>query len=168
MKKKTKIIITSITLAGLMFVYYNYDYKYVPKYSIVENDNTELFLAKYRYGNVYIVKSKDMIDRVKKESFNDIIVLDARSELDPNMEIISSYEITDKEARNDVIEIIMEYEKMFPSEWSRSIESMRLEWLIHNILYDIDYERHRTDNVDFDNSDEKEYNNQFLNKVLKI
>ena len=168
MKKGKKIIITSITVAGLMFAYYNYDYKYVPEYSIVDRDNNSYWQAKYRFGNIYIVKSKDMIKKVRKESENDVIILDARTDLDPNMEIVSSYEITDKEARNDIIEILMEYERLFPTEWDRSIESMRLEWFVHNMLYDIDYERHRTDNVDFDNSDEYEYEKPFLNKIFKI
>ena len=169
MKKRTKIIITSVTLAALGLAHYEIDYQYSPEYAILNtNDNPDYWKAKYRFGNVYIVKTKEMIDKIEKESEYDIIILDARSDLDPNMEIISSHEISDKEARNDIIEILMEYEKLYPSDWNRSIESMRLEWLVHNMLYDIDYERHRTDNVDFDNSDEREYQRDVLNKILKI
>ena len=169
MKKKRKIIITSITIAGLALAHLEFDYSYKPNYTIMDTiDNHNIWKAKYRYGNVYIVKSMEMVEKVDKESDHDIIILDARSDLDPNMEIISSFKITDKEARNDIIEILMEYEKLFPSEWNRTIESMRLEWFVHNMLYNIDYERDRTDNVDFDNSDEIEYNIKFLNKVLKI
>ena len=164
MKKKTKIIITSITVAGLLFLHCQHDYQYVPKYSVV-GKNYNYWEAKYRYGNVYIVKK---INAINKVNDNDIVILDDRDDQDPNMEIISSHEITDKEARNDIIEIIMEYERCYPSKWNRTEESMRLEWYIHNMLYDIDYERHRTDNVDFDNSDEDYYNKHILNKILKI
>lgn len=164
MKKKTKITITSISLAGLLFLYSQNDYQYVPKYSVI-GENYNYWEAKYRDGNVYIVKK---LSAIKKVNESDIIILDDRDENDPNMEIISSHEINDKEARNDIIEIILEYERRYPSKWNRTIESMRLEWYIHNILYDIDYERHRTDNVDFDNSDEEYYNKHILNKILKI
>ena len=169
MKKKTKIIITSITLAGLLFLHSCNDYKYVPSYSIVENnDNNDYWEARYRYGNIYIIKSKKLIDKIRKISENDIIILDERENVDPNMKVISSHEITDKEARNDILEIIMEYERLFPSKWDRTIESMRLEWFVHNLLYDIDYKRNHTDNVDFDNNDELQYQHPILNKILKV
>ena len=165
MKRKTKIIITSITLMGLLFVRIEKNYVYTPRYSIVDNNKKNIWQAKYRYGNVYIVKD---LSYIKKVNDNDIIVLDARSDPDPDMTIISSYEVTDKEARNDVLRIIMEYESCYPSDWDRSMESLRLEWFIHNTLYDIDYKRDHTDNVDFDNSDEKEYYHPILNKILML
>ena len=165
MKKKTKIIITSITLAGLLFVRCENNYVYTPNYSIVENHNNKIWQAKYRYGNVYIVKD---LNYIKKVDVNDIVVLDSRNDKDPDMTIISSYEVNDKEARNDILEIIMEYERLYPSDWNRSMESMRLEWLIHNALYNIDYKRNHTDNVDFDNSDESDYCYPILNKILML
>ena len=165
MRKKTKIIITSITLAGLLFAYYNYDYKYVPQYVILDNDANDYFIAKYQYGDVYIVKTLSAIEYVNE---NDIIVLDQREDDNPSMQIISSHKISDKNIRNDIIEIIMEYEKRNPSAWNRTPESMRLEWFVHNFFYNLNYKRNHTDNVDLDNNDEEQYNNVILNKVLKI
>ena len=45
---------------------------------------------------------------------------------------------------------------------------MRVEWIMHNISYFFDYERHRTTDVDLDNNDEKVYNNTILRKILKL
>ena len=145
--------------------YYNYDYKYVPKYEIIEDKKNPFFTAKYRYGSVYIIKDLREIDSIDE---NDIIILDQRNKSNPNMKIISSHEITDKNIRNDIIEILLEYEKMYPSKWDRTIESMRLEWFVHNLFYDINYKRDHTDNVDLDNDDENKYQNKILNKILKI
>ena len=166
MKKKTKIVITSITAACMLFAYYNYDYKYVPEYQVIEcNNKSNIFKAKYRNGNVYIVKSLKEIDYINE---SDIIVLDQRYKDDPNMKIISSHEINDKNIRNDIIEILLEYEKLYPSKWTRTIESMRLEWFVHNLFYDLNYKRNHTNNVDLDNNDEDKYQNKILNKILKI
>ena len=165
MKRNSKIIITSITAACLLFVYYNYDYKYVPSYSVVHSINNGIFLATYRYGKVYIVKN---INIVKDVDENDIVIIDQRDGKDPNMKVISSHRIVDRDIRNDIIEIISEYEKLYPSKWNRTINSMRLEWFIHNIFYDLNLKRNHTDNVDLDNNDEEKYNKEYLNKILKI
>lgn len=165
MKRKSKIIITSITAACLLFIYYNYDYTYVPEYQIIECNSSKYYKARYRSGNVYIVKNlKEIVD----VGDNDIIILDERNKNDPNMKIISSNKISDKNIRNDIIEILLEYEKEYPSNWNRTPESMRLEWLVHNVFYDLNYKRNHTDNVDLDNNDENKYQNTILNKILKI
>ena len=165
MKKKTKIVITSITTACLLFVYYNYDYKYMPKYEIIADNPSPVFTAKYRNGNVYIVKNLNDVDVVSE---NDIIILDERNKKDPNMKVISSHEIYDKEIRNDIIEILNEYEEMYPSKWNRSLESMRLEWFVHNFFYELNYKRNHTNNVDLNNNDEEKYQNDVLHRILKI
>ena len=75
MKKKTKRIIVSITAALMMFVYYNYDYTYVPQYEIVgTNYSSKKPYAKYRYGDVYIVKSEKQINKILDA--NQILVVD--------------------------------------------------------------------------------------------
>lgn len=166
MKKKAKRIIISVTAAFLLFVYYNYDYKYVPQYEIVGevNNHTKPY-AKYRHGNVYIISSLDEIDNVNE---NDVIILDQRDIPNSNMKIISSHLIRDKEARNDILEIIMKYENENPSKWNRTIETMRIEWFVHNFLYFFDYQRDRTTDVDLDNNDEKKYQDSILQLILKM
>ena len=56
---------------------------------------------------------------------------------DSEFKIYDSYKIRDKESRNEIIEVLMHYEKENPSKWCRTKESMRLEWYIHNILHDL-------------------------------
>ena len=163
MKKRTKRIITSITAALMLLVYYNYDYKYVPNYEIVCKSNH--CFATYSKGNVYIVKN---INKIPNVSPDDIIIIDDTKSNDPDFKIISSYLITDKNIRNDIIEIIFEYASLHPSKWNRTRESMRLEWFVHNFLYQFNYERNRTTDVDFNNNDEEQYKKEFYNKILKI
>ena len=168
MKKKTKRIIVSITVALMLLVYYNYDYKYVPQYEIVDTKESNIKLyAKYRYGNVYIIKNEDDIDSFERNPY-DVFIIDQRYGVDPNVKIISSCEINDKEARNDILEILLYYEKTHPSNWDRSILSLRIEWFIHNILYGFNYQLDHTSDVDLNNNDEEIYNRYFWSKILKI
>ena len=168
MKKKTKRIIVSITAALMMFVYYNYDYTYVPQYEIVgTNYSSKKPYAKYRYGDVYIVKSEKQINKDSNNPY-DVFVIDQRKNADPNIKIISSCEINDKDARNDILEILMQYEKDHPSKWDRTIESLRIEWFVHNILHFFNYKTDHTTDVDLNNNDEEKFKNDFYGKILKI
>lgn len=167
MKKRTKVLITSVSLALLMFVHYNIDYKYTPEYEIVSEQETGYY-ANYRGGKVYIVKDEEDIKTLDLEE-GDIVVIDQRDyEPDPNFLIIDSYKVTNKEARNDVIEILFTYEKKFPSKWKRTRKTVRLEWYVHNKLYEYGIERQHTTDVDLNNKDEEVYNNDIYNNILKI
>ena len=166
MKKSTKKVITSISLAFMLMVYYNYDYKYVPEYEIVSNYNLPYY-ANYRNGKIYIVKDLEEIDYLNLD-INDIVIIDQRDLEDANIKIVSSFLINDKKVRNDIIEVLFNYEKEYPSNWERTKESLRLEWFVHNMFYDLNYERHRTNDVDLNNNDEKKFHKIFLNKLFKI
>ena len=166
MKKKTKRIITSISAALLLFVYYNYDYKYVPQYEIVCNNKTHCY-ASYRNGNVYIVKDIKQMKNIDIDE-NDVIVIDNRNSKDPDYKILCSYLITDKNARNDIIEILCQYEEEHPSKWNRTKESMRVEWFVHNLLHIFNYQTDHTTDVDLNNQDEEKFNNEIYQKLLKI
>ena len=168
MKKKTKRIIASVTATFLLlFVYYNYDYKYVPEYEIVGFLNNSKPFATYRYGNIYIVKNEKNVPSELDNPY-DVYIIDQRKGDDPNIIIISSYEITDKDARNDILEVLLEYEKMYPSEWNRTIESLRIEWFVHNFLHFFNYKPDHTTDVDLNNGDEEKFSNKIYGKILKI
>ena len=77
-------------------------------------------------------------------------------------------ELIDKDKRNEILEILCCYEREYPSNWDRSIESMRLEWFMHNIGYDNGLATNRTKDVDLNNGDENKYNNKVLSKILRI
>ena len=84
------------------------------------------------------------------------------------MVIQNSYCITNKETRNDILEIINYYEVMNPSDWDRSIESMRLEWFCHNVSYYMNYKKDCSFEVDLNNKDEKKYDSEVLRRLLRI
>ena len=167
MKKRSKVIITSLSLAAFLFVYYNIDYKYEPSYKIVGEMNSIKPYATYSKGSVYILKNKDQIKKLNLLE-DDIVIIDQRKGDNPNMQIISSYSITDRNTRNEIIDIMQEYNTRYPSEWKRTTESLRLEWFVHNFLYGFDYKLDHTTDVDFDNNDEEKFNKPFINHLLKI
>ena len=88
---------------------------------------------------------------------NDIYIIDDRKSLNPDMAICDSHKIRDKKFMNEIIDLLLEYEKENPSNWNRTKESMINEWIMHNISYDLDFKRESTERVDLDNKDEKKY-----------
>lgn len=163
MEKKLKLCIGAFISTVGIISYYNYDYKYEPEYEIINEDA----YAKYRNGYIYI-GDKAYLDSVDAKE-NDICILDDRCSTEPNMKIYNSYRITDKDVRNDILCVMLEYDKMMHSDnWNRSIESMRLEWLVHNVCYDLDIETDRTVDVDFTFDEEEKYDKEVLRKILKL
>lgn len=84
------------------------------------------------------------------------------------MIICSSCEIKDKDIRNDILEVLCCYEEMYPSDWDRTIESMRFEWLCHNMAYYVNYKVDDSSEVDLNNSDESKYNSKVLSRIFRI
>lgn len=161
MDKKKRILsgILALWLIGNI----SYDHKVLPKYEIVINDN---YFANYSNGKVYI-GSKEYIDTLTDISASDVLIVDGRNSDDPYMKILSSYKINDSNIRNEILEIINEYEKMHPSSWNRSINSMRVEWFVHNFLYYFNYETERTKDVDFNNSEQEMYSKKLIKDLFK-
>lgn len=155
-----KILITTIILA----IYLNYKHQYNPQYKILSN--TKDAFAQYEDGFIYI-GNKKYIDNIKIKD-GDILIEDKRLEEDPDIVIYDSYEIKNKDLRNTVLEVICCYEKENPSNWNRSIESMRLEWFIHNVCYQFKYKPEHTMDVNLNNADEEKYNNKIIQNILKI
>ena len=83
------------------------------------------------------------------------------------MEIYNSYEFRNRDEMMDILEVLQEYERRYPTNWYRTNPSMMNEWRIHNILYDISFERSHTREVDFDNLDEEIYDSKLLTKIFK-
>ena len=118
--------------------------------------NEEAF-AKYSDGMIYIGDFEYIEDVKQFCNDEDILVLDRRYGYDPDMKIYDSYKIMDKSKQIEILEVICEYENMYPSSWNRTIDSMQREWDAHNILYYMNYKRYRTTDVDLDNEDEEVY-----------
>lgn len=141
------------------------DHKYKPDYRIINSDEDN-FCAEYPDGCIYI-GDDDYLDSISTNE-GDVLVEDLRIGNDPDMCIHDSYKIKDKDDRNDILEVICLYEEMYPTEWDRSIESMRLEWFMHNLGHEFDYKKDHSDDVDLDNDDEEKYDNKVLRKLFRL
>ena len=161
-KKYTKAIL-SISLITSLMVFYNHNHEYSNNYEIIGSTA----YARYEDGNIYI-GDEEYINSLTNICENDILVVDERNSTDPNFKIIDSYRIKDKDIRNDIICAICDYNNEYPCNYYRSIESMRLEWFVHNIAYHLNYEVDRTRDVDFEISEEDDYDNKVFSKLFKL
>ena len=160
LKKKLIILGLSLSIIG----YTSIDYFYTPKIEISEDGDS---FARYSLGKVYIGDHKYLKSLDNIEEF-DILVEDLRGEKDPNMKVYNSIKINDRELVNEIIEILLEYERQNPSKWNRTAESMRVEWIMHNLSYLFNIERNRTLDVDFNNGDQEKYDKIVVRKLLKL
>ena len=171
MDKKNKIkLLAGLSSALALSLYLPYEHEYNPSF-VIHEETADMPFASYKNGDVYI-GNKYYIDEVMQKAKDGDVFVECgyRSDngyLDPNIKIYSSYKINDKDLRNDILMIILIYDNLYPSDWNRSIESMRVEWTVHNLLYDIGYERARTRDVDLDNLEEEKYNNKILRRIIK-
>ena len=133
-----------------------------PQYEIL--DEKDGAYAIIPAGKVFI-GNMEFISNINHDE-NDVLIVDERDS-NENVKIIDSYKITDKDIQNDILCIIEDYEKRYPSKWERSIESMRTEWQAHNDFYNINYRKSSTVDVDFENNVENFYNNEIVKKIFK-
>ena len=165
MKSKDKKKILCATAACLLLVAYTNKKVYHPNYVILNEEDGPF--AEYSIGYVYIGDS-EYLRNLKNISSNDVLIRDERDDDDPNVVIINSYNIINKEIRNEILEILQYYEMMYPTNWNRSIESMRLEWLCHNASYYFNYEVESSYEVDLNNKDEEKYDSEVLRRILRL
>lgn len=160
---KRKALMISLILISLSFQKDNELNK--PNIEIMENSN---YFGKYSKGKIYI-GDINFLKALNNKENGDVLVLDARdSKDDPCLKILDSSSIIDEKDRDDIIKVLCRYEELFPSDWKRSFDSMKIEWYVHNLLYYLNIERDRTKDVDLNNADEEMYNNKVLKKVLKV
>lgn len=121
----------------------------------------------YSKGNVYICNSKDEVEQIKLFcNDEDVIVLDQTFYKDPNVKIVSSYKISDKDDMYAILSIIKEYFSNNENGWDRSLYSMENEWIIHNICSNMFILKSSTDDVDLNNRDENIYNIKILGSII--
>ena len=162
-KKKKKLLLASAAL--LCLAAYPYKKHYHPQFEILNEENGPF--AKYSNGYVYI-GSEYYLSNLNNISENDVLICDERYKRDPNMSVYQSYNIDDADIRNEILEIMCVYETMYPSDWDRTIESMRLEWLYHNVSYFFKYKTTHSADTDFNNADESIYDNEVLSRVFRL
>ena len=94
MNKKNKKKLLCLTATCLVLIGYTSKKKYNPNYIIIDNPDGPF--ASYSDGFVYI-GNKEYLLNLTNITENDVLILDDREALDPNLEIYNSYLITDKE-----------------------------------------------------------------------
>lgn len=163
--RNSLIVLTSLAFT-LTLVTPKPFHKNQSKYTINQECTTYGPFAKCSSGNVYIGDELEINYIKENVDQNGIYVVDERSNKDSNMKIISSANIKDKNKMNDLLEILIEYEKIYPSNWNRTISSMMNEWEIHNLCSSASIASYRTNDVDLNNEDEKLYKSKILTKIL--
>jgi len=161
MNKARYKLTLAVILSTISISYFNYDHEYTPEYEILDESN--IAYGKYSNGLVYIGDDKFLYE-LKDVKPGDILI----DENEKSMRILASYRIKDKDLRNEIINILKEYEVNNNTKHERSIESMRMEWYVHNLLYNFNIKKERTEDVDFENNEENIYNSKVLSKLLKI
>jgi len=137
---------------------------YDASYEILEDDPA---FAKCSCGTVYI-GNKEFLQSIP-DGEDVVLVEDLRNRRDdPNMKIYHSCRFSNRDDRNTILEILQCYEELDPSEWDRSIESMRLEWFMHNLFYNFRVEEIRTEDVDLDNNDEEKFQQKILQILFRL
>ena len=129
-----------------------------PIYNNTYKINGNLLYATMGKINIYIGTQKYINSMIDGNPQN-IYIIDSRNGSNPDMAIYDSYKIKNIDDIITILEIILKYESDNPSNWERSIESMKNEWIIHNICYHLNIERDRTQKVDLDNDEEIKYLN---------
>ena len=121
--------------------------------------------ATYKTKDIYIV-GKDLAKELKDN--DNIYIIDDRCDEDPDMSICNSYQFKNINDIDNILNLLIEYEDKYPSDWNRTIKSMKNEWLIHNICYFLNIEKSRTEQVDFNNADEEIYLNflKFFKEII--
>ena len=169
MKKKFKyknlIIASSIVLLSLPLTFK--DRLYNPEINVIEESDDQSF-GSYSNGIVYIGPEEEIKKIKDKVNPEDILIYDERFMMDPNFKILNSYRISSPEERNEILLLLEEYEKLYPSNWNRTLESLRNEWEIHNILFSFNFQLNHTTDVDLDNRDELVYRSKYLTKILEM
>lgn len=164
-KNRKKLLLIYLSVSLLAMGSYNAKTNETYNYEIL--DEEEAF-ASYSKGLIYI-GDKEYLDNLENINEYDILVEDNRdSEKDPDMIIHSSYKIYSHKLRTEILNVLCLYEEKYPSNWNRSLNSMELEWFIHNTCYLFDFKRERTTDVNLNNKDEKKYDNKVLNKILGL
>lgn len=162
---RKKILLMSIILMAILYIP-DHQYKSTDIQEIsYENNNVRAFY--YSLGRVFIGDYKTIKSIAPEVSESDILIVDLRQMEDPDIQILSSYKINDIDIINEVLEIILFYESTDPTNWNRTISSMRNEWEMHNYGYFFHYDEDRTRDVDLNNADEEKYQSEILRKILR-
>lgn len=161
MNRNKKALLLFYTYLVLFFVPKNGK----PQYKINNNYDKDSIIpyASYSNGDVYI-SDTTTINELYDDKSSDVFIIDDRAIKNPNIEICYSHSIESLKEKREIILILQEYEKEFPSNWNRTYDSMINEWIIHNICYKFGIKIKSSISVDLDNNDENLYSFKLIKK----
>lgn len=165
MKKRNKIILLLSTYFIILFAP-----KSNSKHSIEYNQNyTYQSCEPYGYykGKRIYISDGYTINELLNSDDTSIYIIDERTIFNPDISIYNSYKIHNNDEKFAIINAILQYEKEYPSPWERKASSMKNEWDIHNICYELGIDRNSTDSIDFDNDDASIYDSKILSLFLR-
>ena len=81
------------------------------------------------------------------------------------MIVYNSYKIKSLDEIKELLKILKEYERQYPSKWKRSILSMEYEWIVHNLSYYLNIYPDSSKDVDLNNADEGVLIPKFEDKI---
>lgn len=114
--------------------------------------------------NIYFGSEEELKKYSQNE--NNICIIDARRSLNPNYKICDSYRIKNEQEMYNIIGVIMEYDKLYPSRWHRSLDGLQIEWYIHNVCYEMNIFIDRSESVDLDMRDYFIFEDSVLKLIL--
>ncbi len=167
MKKSKKAFLLLSTYLIILFTP-KFKNNSTPNYSINESHeyNSSIPFGTYSNGDVFIANEETII-RIINDENEDIYIIDDRRNSDSNIQIYNSYKIDNYKEMLEITRLLLEYEKLYPSNWDRTEDSMLNEWLVHNLCFKFGYKPINTQMVDLNNADEEKYNSKLLTFLLR-
>jgi len=103
--------------------------------------------------NISIVNNTNSLSSVPQGY---VTIIDYRDRKNPDMQIVNSYQITNKDRQKEILSIMIIYNGVYPStySWNRDINSMVVEWDVHNWFYNNGILKKHTKDADIDSNDE--------------
>ena len=136
----------------------------------INEDNIITRLVPSPYGRDILITNDYYVNYMDDKYSNFVVVVDIRINngniYNPDIKIIDSYKISSDTEQYYILLAIEKYVKENPvkysteNEWNRSIDSMKIEWDVHNFAYyylSFIFDKELSAHVDFDYADAEIY-----------
>lgn len=137
----------------------NYSYQLNDSF---KKGNDEPFATYGEYEIFFVNKQGEILTNDE----NDVYIVDSRSKFNSSFKICDSYRITNEEDMLNIIAIILKYEEMYPSKWTRTMDGLIIEWYVHNVCYEMNILVERSKDVDLDHKDALFFESDIIKFIL--
>ena len=149
---------------------YEYEYNYKTGWWIFKKTHTGtgyIYFGVSETGANYKTSDYGMPADFNAET--DLIIIDKTDAVDeqgkpnPNLQALNAHKVN-KQNRDDIIDVMRQYDEDFNTPWDRTKESLEIEWKAHH-KYSAFSQSAR--DIDFDNNDEGKNKAYFNKKAIK-